>query len=60
MSGSNASRPESGATAGDDAVPDAAAEAASNARSWRLMKLALAWGALTLLLLWWFARSYAY
>ncbi len=35
-------------------------EAAGEARSRRAMVHALVWGALTLALLWWFARSYAF
>jgi len=35
-------------------------DAAGEARSRQAMARALAWGVLTLALLWWFARSYAF
>ncbi len=41
-----------------EAAGDAREESAGESRSRHLMVITLAWGVLTLVLLWWFERSY--
>lgn len=55
--------PESGATepaarSAAETAADAREESAGASRSRRMMVFTLAWGVLTLVLLWWFERSY--